>query len=47
LIKFTAPASPAGFYMNAQHFMDYINSNQMKADTRNLRKYLTNVGYTS
>lgn len=47
LIKFTAPASPAGFMMDAHHFMDFINSNMMKADTRNLRKYLTHVGYTS
>lgn len=47
LIKFTAPASPAGFMLNSYRFMDYINSNEMKADTRNLRKYLTDVGYTA
>jgi hypothetical protein len=47
LIKFTAPASPAGFMLNSYRFMDYINSNEMKADTRRLRKYLTDVGYTS
>lgn len=47
LVHFTAPASPAGFVLNTSRFMDYINSNDMKADTRNLRKYLTDVGFTS
>lgn len=47
LVHFTAPASPAGFMLNAHRFIDYINSNEIKVDTRNLRKYLTSVGYTA
>jgi len=47
LTKFTAPASPAGFVLTATKFMEFINHDIMKQDTRNLRKYLTDVGYTA
>ena len=47
LIRFTEPASSAGFILTADKFVDYINSNDVRRDTRNLREYLKNVGYTS
>lgn len=47
LIRFTEPASSAGFILTADKFVDYINSSDVRRDTRNLRDYLKNVGYTS
>jgi hypothetical protein len=47
LIRFTEPASSAGFILTADKFVDYINSSDVRRDTRNLRDYLKNVGFTS
>lgn len=46
LLRFTAPASEAGFILTAAKFLDYINSSEIKQDTRNLRTYLDKVGFT-
>lgn len=46
LLRFTAPASEAGFILTASKFLDYINSSEVKQDTRNLRTYLDKVGFT-
>jgi len=47
LVKFTAPASQAGFVLTTDKFMDFINADVMKPETRYLRNYLTAVGFTA
>jgi hypothetical protein len=40
LVNFTMPASPAGFHLSTDRFLDFIDSPSQRSETKHLRKHL-------